>query len=247
MLCHFAINALSKPSGPVIANTRAIFYSNQTDIDCTAVNIEYDTEKQRCRDLYNPCITKNEHRCNAPKVFCSEECRSIYYKMLWCQNNTNQLPQLKDLNLLCSISNDPRHQNSTCLDLIINSSLNQMSSQYGYNSLCFLEILGNLTANCTEGCKNTLIAYKNDCCSINFALAQVTSDANNAISIHTRRLWEHCQVENPYTCPKPSCPASLPAPLGDSEDTPNRAPKDHVNWLILFATVLAIVATAVVN
>lgn len=160
--------------------------------------------------------------------------------MLWCQNNTNRLPQLKDLNLLCSISNDPRHQNSTCLDLIINSSLNQM---YGYNSLCFLEILNNLTGDCGEDCKNTLIAYKNDCCSINFALAQVTSDANNAISIHTRRLWEHCRVENPHMCPKPSCPASS----GDPVDTPDRAPKDHVNWLILFATVLAIFATAVVN
>ena len=188
----------------------------------------------------------------AVQEFCSDECRSIYYEMLWCTNNT---VHLQYLNLFCSTSNDLRYQNSSCLDLTINLE------DYGYNTNCVLELATEFAVDCTEECWKKLMSYKNDCCSITLAVAQdLRADENNddLISIHDHELWEHCEIESPKICPTPSCPAtSTPTPTrkgaastpkicptpscpATSTPTPTRkgAASTHhsVNWFV-FTTV----------
>lgn len=184
--------------------------------------------------MFNPCISQQPSECTNVKEFCSDECRSIYYKMLWCKNDTSSLSQLIYLNLLCATISDPQYQNSTCIERIFNSS------SYGYTGSCIVSIYTNLAVECTENCRRTLMDYKDDCCTINHAL--VTGTVANlgdedVISMHTHRLWEHCQVKGPKVCFTPSCPATSPT------STPELAgaSKHRLNWFVLLMVVIVIV------
>ena len=198
-------------------------YSDQADINCTAVEIEYETEKRRCYEIYDTCMTK-QSTC-AVQEFCSDECRSIYYEMLWCTNNT---VHLQYLNLFCSTSSDLQYQNSSCLDL----SIILEDYGYSYSTNCGLELGTELAADCTEECWKKLMSYKNDCCPITLAVAQnLRADENNddLISIHDHELWEHCEIESPKICPTPSCPAtSTPTPTDKGAASTHHS----VNWFL---------------
>ena len=161
----------------------------------------------------------------AVQEFCSDECRSIYYEMLWCTNNT---VHLQYLNLFCSTSSDLQYQNSSCLDL----SIILEDYGYGYSTNCGLELGTELAADCTEECWKKLMSYKNDCCPITLAVAQnLRADENNddLISIHDHELWEHCEIESPKICPTPSCPAtSTPTPTDKGAASTHHS----VNWFL---------------
>ena len=204
-----------------------LFYSNPTDrINCTAVNLEYNGESSRCQDIFTPCITQLT-TCPISE-FCSDECRSIYFKVLLCMNETTDLVRLSSLNLLCATSADPRYSNSTCLNLVINPSLNQVA-HYGYLGDCFGEIRSKLGFDCSPACRNTLLLYTNDCCSVNDAVASVVmregliDTSDNATNLYTHQLWEHCQVESPRICPTLPCPTSPTVTDG--------VPEHHMNSL----------------
>ena len=168
--------------------------------------------------------------------FCSDECRSIYHKVLWCRNDTSYLLHLQDLNFLCAPSSD---RNSTCLDRIVRSTEN--GATYDYVGSCSPSIFTQLSLNCSEICRSTLMAYKNDCCVINVALVGETAGNRNdgyVISMHDQRLWEHCNVDSPQICPAPSCPTP-PVPMATTSIPERaRASRHHVNWFILLSTVL---------
>ena len=206
-----------------------------SEINCTAVEQEYNTERKRCQEIFTPCIVK-ELECSVQE-FCSDECRDIYHKILQCSNGTDH--RLQYLNLYCAVSDDPNHQNSSCIDLQL-TSLRNSQGGYGYATSCQFEVGTNLTMSCTPTCRQELEKYKNDCCPINLAIAQVLAPgqdySENLISIHNYRLWEHCDVESSGMCPAPSCPR-LPPRTAERERGAALASTHHVNWF-LFVTVL---------
>ena len=207
-------------------------------INCTAVEQEYNTERKRCQEIFTPCMIE-DLKCSVQE-FCSDECRDIYHKILQCSNGTAHL--LEYLNLYCAVSDDPNHQNSSCIDLLL-TRLRNSQGAYGYVTSCQLEVRTNLSTPCTPTCRQKLEAYKNECCPINLAIAkQMTpgQDNENLINIHNYRLWEHCDVESSGMCPAPSCPRLSPMPpprTAERETGAALASTHHVNWF-LFVTVL---------
>ena len=198
--------------------------------------------RKHCQEIYYTCrnrgITKDP-LCDI-QAFCSDECRSIYHKVLWCNNDTSYSLHLQDLNFLCATSSDPRHQNSTCLSRIIDSAKN--GTAYNYASSCLLSILTELSTNCSDVCRSILMDYQNDCCIINAALMGETAAKRkdgDVASMHNNRLWEHCRVESPQMCPAPSCPTSPPSTINPSTpEIAGRASSHHVNWFILLSGIL---------
>ena len=187
------------------------------DINCTAVNIEYSNS--RCRKVHGPCATKRSS-C-AVSEFCSDKCRSMYHKVLRCRNNTIELNRLE---LLCAPSSDPTRY-STCLSRFLNDT-----SYVRYGSSCFSEII--LGSSCMQGCNSSLMANKNDCCSVNLELTEETNTAtyDERVDFHNITLWERCGVESPQICRfRPCPPRPMPMPRDESAGAPGR----HVNWYIL--------------
>ena len=212
-----------------------------SEINCTAVEQEYNTERKRCQEIFTPCMVK-ELECSVQE-FCSDECRDIYHKILQCSNGTAH--RLEYLNLHCAVSDDPKHQNSSCIDLLI-TRLRNSQGVYGYDTTCQLEVRTNLEFPCMPYCRETLKAYKNDCCSINLAIAtnmKPGEDNENLINIHDYRLWEHCDVESPEMCLAPSCPRlsmNTPAPPPSTAEGETGAASASINAsreLVLFVTV----------
>ena len=185
--------------------------------------------------------------------FCSDECRSIYFKVLWCNNGTADLVRLEYLDLFCAISSDPQHQDSpNCLDFNVKSKTSG-APEYGFLADCLLETTTNLALPCMETCKTELRSYRNECCSINLAVAKQSipgEDNEDLINLYSDRLWEHCEVNSPQMCPTPTCPTStvptatttmISVPLATApSELPGASPKHHMNWFILFITVLFI-------
>ena len=101
-----------------------------SDINCTAVEQEYNTERKRCQEIFTPCMIK-DLKCSVQE-FCSDECRDIYHKILQCSNGTAH--RLDYLNLYCAVSNDPNHQNSSCIDLLL-TRLRNSQGVYGYDTM----------------------------------------------------------------------------------------------------------------
>ena len=203
--------------------------------------MEYNNEKKHCRDIYVQCVNK-EPACTALTEFCSDECRSIYHKVLRCGNSTvSDQTDLQNLYLLCAISGDPKYtdSNRTCFDLIMTSRKSTHAEYASGLTACQFPVVTNLTVACSDVCRNLLIEYRNDCCSINQALTTKLSPGgnnDNLISIYDHRLWKHCGVDSPRMCPMPPCLAEAaalpPAPLLGGAPA-----KHHVNWFILFTTL----------
>ena len=185
--------------------------------------------------------------------FCSDECRSIYHKVLWCNNSTTDSTFLEKLDLFCATSSDPQHQDSNCLDFSVKSKISG-APEYGYVANCLSETLTELAVPCSETCYTKLMSYRNECCSINLAIVKQAKPGENnedLISLYSNRLWEHCQVESPEMCPTPACPTStvptatttattmmISEPLNTFESELGGASKHHMSWFILFITVL---------
>ena len=177
--------------------------------------------------------------CRAQE-FCSDKCRDIYHKVLRCRNDTDGLHYL---NLYCALSNDPKHQNSSCIQVFFENS---QPSSYGYATRCLFETATEFAQPCMPVCRDKLLAYKNDCCAIDLAIAgyrRSGEDNEVLINNHNHRLWDHCGVESPEICPAPSCPpmethtpADTPTVPTAEEETGAAAPTHHVNWF-LFVTV----------
>ena len=221
-----------------------------SEINCTAVEQEYNTERKRCQEIFTPCMVKDP-KCSVQE-FCSDECRDIYHKILQCSNETAH--RLEYLNLYCAVSDDPKHQNSSCIDLLL-TRLRNLQVTYGYATSCQFEVKTELVLPCTPTCREKLESYKNDCCSINLAVANEMTpaeDNENLMKIHNYRLWEHCDVESPEMCLVPSCPRlssprlssprlsmNTPAPTPSTEEGETGAAlasTHHVNWFF-FVTV----------
>lgn len=211
-------------------------------INCTAVYAEYDTTRSGCRDIFNLCITRTKPEDCSAREFCSDECRSIYYKVLWCRNDTNHLTHLQRINLLCATKsadlNYPMH--STCLDISINFTATRGRS-YGYADNCMVEVYGFA---CSGTCKNAMISYRNECCAINLAVEQNIRPGDkmyneDLINTHTRQLWQHCQVETTaQMCPEPLCPKTtysspFPSPITELAGASIR---HQANWIIFVIT-----------
>ena len=189
--------------------------------------------------------------------FCSDECRSIYHRVQWCNNSTSSSLYLERLGLFCATSSDHYRQDSHCLDFSVKAKTSG-APEYGYVSDCFSEALTQLAIPCGETCRNRLMSYRNECCSINLAVvkqAKPGEDNEDLISLYSSQLWEHCGVASPQMCPIPACPTStvpttaattttISEPLAIATDEPEMnvrldgAAKHHVNWFILFITIL---------
>lgn len=213
---------------------------DRNEINCTAVEQEYNTERKRCQEIFTPCMIK-DLKCSVQE-FCSDECRDIYHKILQCSNGTAH--RLEYLNLYCAVSNDPNHQNSSCIDLLL-TRLRNSQGVYGYDTRCQLEVRTNLSFPCMPTCRKKLEEYKNDCCSINLAIAKEMTpgqDNENLINIHNYRLWEHCDVKtSTEMCLAPSCPrlsmnTAPPPETAEGETGAALASTHHVNWFF-FVTV----------
>ena len=226
--------------------------SDQASINCTEVNEEYNNERVRCKELFNPCITQSS-LCASVSKFCSDECRSIYQKVLWCSNSTISSFHLDYLSLLCASASDPRYENRKCLDYTVSKD----TEYVGYVSVCAIEIETSLGFPCTESCNNSLMAFQDDCCSVNIALVWRLSSVgpgqniSDVISLYSNRLWEHCEVDSPRMCPTPACPTAPASPTQitmtllpttDVGATPppdtGAAAKHRMNWFVLFIMVV---------
>ena len=199
--------------------------SKYTDINCTAVSIEYNNT--RCEKVHHLCAGKSPN-C-AVSEFCSDECRSMYQKVLRCKNNTIEINRIE---LLCAPSSDPLRY-STCLDVILNKIKN--NAPYSYSSKCRIELdLEEESDSCKKKCNISLIPFKNDCCIINSELSKVTWMYNAKANLHNRTLWERCGIESPQICPFLPCPVSPTPTLRVSG-----AAKHHMNWFIFITFILA--------
>ena len=194
--------------------------------------------------------------CDTSK-FCSDECRSIYHKVQWCDNTTTGRAFLKKLDLFCATSSDPQHQDSNCLDFSVKAKTSG-APEYGYVANCLRETITELALPCSEICRNSLMSYRNECCSNNLAVAKQARPGEDNESLYSDRLWEHCGVASPQLCPVPACPTStvpttattttatttatttiISEPLTTGElERLGGAPKHQINWFILFITVV---------
>ena len=202
--------------------------------------------------MFNLCINRLM-TCESPSTFCSDECRSIYHKVLWCRNSPTSLFKLDILNLLCAPTNDPQYEDQKCLDFSVNAKKNNKPEYPGYFTICSSETITNLSAECMGGCRNGLMTHRNNCCSVNIAVVREIEggqNKNDMISLYSDRLWKHCGVESPQMCPDPACPTSpvLPTPTippptptippATAPPETGTASKHCMNWFVLFIIVL---------